>query len=80
MIRSPPPSARARSRKKTGGGLTWIKPASPSPPDNCHRTGVSEPTGFARGSAPEWVEALMREFLAAAAISAIIIGVMLGIG
>jgi len=68
------------AEKETGGGLTWIKPASLWPPDNCHRAGVSEPTGFARGGAPGWVEALMREFLAAAAISAIMIGVMLAIG
>jgi len=60
--------------------LTWIKHPSAAPPENCNRTGALEPTGSPKGGAPGWVEALMREFLAAAAISAIIIGVMLGIG
>jgi hypothetical protein len=55
--------------------LTWIKPVISALPENSNRTGgatVGRRTGF-------W-EAIMREFLAAAAISALIIGVMLGVG
>ena len=78
MIRSQPPSARAAA-EKSQPNLTWIKPAIASLPESSNRTGALKPTGLTKGGAPI-SEEIMREFLAAAAISAIIIGVMLGIG
>jgi hypothetical protein len=80
MIRSRPPSVCARGEKNRPF-LTWIKPASPSSRENSNGTGALEPTRLTEGKRTGLPrEALMREFLVAAAVSAIIIGVMLGIG
>ena len=80
MIRSQAPSMPVRSRKNADG-FDLDQPDKSPPTGEWNRTGALESTGLtvreARRS-PE--ETLMREFLAAAAISAIMIGVMLAIG
>jgi hypothetical protein len=68
-------------QKESRPNLTWIKPASPSLQENFNCTSAPEPTGLTEGRRAGFPrEALMREFLAAVAISAMIIGVMLSVG
>jgi hypothetical protein len=56
--------------------LTWVKRLGAPRTDD----GVAPASRWPqRGAAPVLEEALMREFLAAAAISAVIIGLMLGV-
>jgi hypothetical protein len=80
MIRSQAPSMLVRSRKNADG-FDLDQPDKSPPAGEWNRTGALEPTGAHPREArlAAW-EAIMREFLAAAAISAIMIGVMLAIG
>ncbi len=72
---------RCAQAEKIADGFDLDQADKSPPAGEWNRTGALEPTGLTRERrAARRREALMREFLAAAAISAIMIGVMLAIG